>query len=61
MQLELGLDWTKHPWNGLSPRYLRNVEKSRTFAKPATVTPVLREYVDPAQMTLFLEGKSYGS
>ena len=59
-QLSLGLDWSKEPWNGFSPRWLRrallNVEKSRTFAKPATVA---EDYVDPAQLTMFLQGTPY--
>ena len=56
-QLELGLDWSKYPWNGLSPRYLLNVEKSRTFPKPATVE---EKFTDPAQLKIFLEGSLNG-
>ncbi len=57
-QLELGLDWSSYPWEGYSPRWLCNVEKSRTFAKPATVD---EEFTDPAQLTVFLKGRSDGS
>jgi len=55
-QLNLQLDWGLTPWLGVSPRcltkgYLRDVEKSRTFAKPATVTD---DFTDPAQLTMFV-------
>ncbi len=50
-QLQLGLDWSKHPWNGHSPRWLRNVDNPRTFPKPATVDET---YADPAQYMLFI-------
>ncbi len=53
-QLSLGLDWSKHPWNGLSPRYLLNVEKSRKFAKPATG---MVHIPDPAQLKLWLPSR----
>ena len=60
-QLLLGLDFSKEPWNGYSPRWLRNhlrgVEKSRKFAKPATVD---ERFTDPAQLSLFLKGRSDG-
>jgi len=51
VQLELGLDWSRYPWNGHSPRWLLNVEKSRTFVKPATVD---EEFTDPAQLKMFI-------
>ncbi len=61
-QLELALKGAA-PWDGRSPRsltksFLRFVEKSRTFAKPATVMPT---FTDPAQLTIFLEGSPRGS
>ncbi len=62
VQLELALKGAA-PWDGRSPRsltrgYLQFVEKSRTFAKPATVMPT---FTDPAQLTMFLQGTQNGS
>ncbi len=61
-QLDLALEGAS-PWNGRSPRsltaaFLRYVDKSRMFAKPATVD---EKFTDPAQLLLFLEGKSDGT
>ena len=61
-QLELALKGAS-PWNGRLPRsltaaYLQYVDKSRMFAKPATVE---EKFTDPAQLLLFLQGKSDGS
>ena len=61
-QLELALKGAS-PWNGRSPRsltaaYLRFVDKSRKMAEPARADDF---FPDPAQFTLFLQGKSDGS
>ena len=53
-QLSLSLDWGAEPWSGFAPRFLtkgflRDVEKSRTFPKPATG---MEHYEDPAQLCI---------
>ena len=62
-QLLLGLDWGREPWRGLRPRcltkgYLRDVDNFRTIAKPARADDFSEFCPDPAQWTLFLQGKS---
>ncbi len=61
-QLELPLKGAA-PWNGRSPRsltgaYLRYVDKSRKLSEPATEDEI---FTDPAQFTLYLEGRSDGT
>ena len=62
-QLLLDLDWGREPWHGFTPRaltsgYLRFVDKSRMFAKPATVA---EEFTDPAQLMISIHGEPNGS
>ncbi len=56
VQLTLDLGWGSVPWSGQAPRtltkgFLRDVEKSRTLAKPATVDDF---YPDPAQYNMWV-------
>jgi len=61
-QLALALDWGSEPWSGYSPRYLTKgscvVDKSEVGCPSREAQ---RIGTDPAQLTLFLEGKSDGS
>ena len=58
-QLELALEGAS-PWGGMSPRsltrsYLRYVDNFSKMAEPARANET---YVDPAQFTLYLKGRS---
>ena len=61
-QLTLALDWGREPWCGLSPRYLT---KGSCVVDNSDVGCPSREAQrigpDPAQLILFLQGKSDGS
>ncbi len=61
-QLELELDWGVEPWRGVSPRHLTRgscvVDKSDVGCQSREAH---RFGPDPAQLTLFLKGKSDGS
>ena len=62
-QLELLLEWTEEPWEGVSPRYLT---RGSCVVDKSVVGSARREPIvnipDGAQLTLFLKGNpSHGS
>ena len=63
-QLELDLDWGREPWHGCRPRsltkgrLLRDVDNFRKMSEGASR---YGDYVDGAQLTLFLKGRSDGT
>ncbi len=61
-QLSLALDWGREPWEGYAPRYLT---KGACVVDNSEVGCPSREAqrfgTDPAQLTLFLQGRSDGS
>ena len=60
-QLQLDLDWGKEPWEGVSPRHLT---RGSCVVDNSVVRCTSREALgmfDPAQLTLFLQGKSDGT
>ena len=62
-QLELGLDWGREPWHGVSPRYLTKGSFFRIFSEAAREDCHLGgiEELDAAQINHLLEGVHYGS
>ncbi len=67
-QLQLQMDWGREPWNGFRPRSLtRGWRLWKTLLRDADFRSKLPESArtdasgDPAQLTLFLKGKSDGS
>jgi len=61
-QLVLDLDWVREPWDGVSPRHLTRgscvVDKSEVGCPSREAQ---RFGPDPAQLTLFLQGRSDGT
>ena len=58
-QLVLELDWGREPWEGVSPRHLaRGSCGVDNFDVKSESGDANGSDVDPAQFTLFLEGKS---
>jgi len=65
-QLVFELDWGKEPWEGRSPRSLTRgscVVDNFSVLCPSREAHIAsgRQVPDPHQLTLFLEGKSYGT
>ena len=62
MQYSLALDWGKEPWQGRTPRSLTKVARGTCVVDKSDVGWASREAerfdADPAQLTLFLQGKS---
>ena len=60
-QLVLPLDWGRESWAGVSPRHLTRGSCVVDNSTVRCESREAREGCDPAQYTLFLKGKSYGS
>ena len=65
-QLVLALDWGQEPWAGCSPRSLTKVARGASCVVDNSVVGCQSREArwlgpDPAQLTLFLKGKSDGT
>ena len=63
-QLVLALDWGREPWGGVSPRHLtRGSCGVDNFLVRCPSREAIEDcaFRDPAQFTLFLQGKSDGT